>query len=300
MVALPFAGPGRFFRGNLHTHSTRSDGEREPEAVVEAYRQQGYDFLVLSDHFRAKFGFPITDTRVWRDATFTTLLGAELHAPALQAGDDWHILAVGLPIDFAPTTADETGPSLARRARAAGAYVGMAHPGWYGLTLQDARTLDGAHAVEIYNAATQLVTDRGDSSYLYDQLLSEGRRLNAFAADDAHFHRALIDGFGGWVQVFAAELTPEALLAALISGDYYSSQGPEIFALSLSGQQLQITSSPVRAVFVQGAQRRCERQLGVRLTQATIDLSAFAGSYARITIVDEQGRRAWSNPLWLD
>ena len=23
----PFAGPGRFFKGNLHTHSTRSDGD---------------------------------------------------------------------------------------------------------------------------------------------------------------------------------------------------------------------------------------------------------------------------------
>ena len=38
MNQLPFRQPGRFFKGNLHTHSTRSDGALEPEAVVAAYR----------------------------------------------------------------------------------------------------------------------------------------------------------------------------------------------------------------------------------------------------------------------
>ena len=42
---------GRFFRGNLHCHSNRSDGLLEPENVVDTYREAGYDFLCLSDHF---------------------------------------------------------------------------------------------------------------------------------------------------------------------------------------------------------------------------------------------------------
>ncbi len=75
---LPFRQPGRFFKGNLHTHSTRSDGALEPEAVVAAYREHGYDFLALTDHFLAPYDFPITDTRAFRDESFTTLLGAEL------------------------------------------------------------------------------------------------------------------------------------------------------------------------------------------------------------------------------
>ena len=37
---------GRFFRGNLHCHSNRSD-DREPEEVVGAYRDKGYDFVCL-------------------------------------------------------------------------------------------------------------------------------------------------------------------------------------------------------------------------------------------------------------
>ena len=63
MRNLPFRQPGRFFKGNLHTHSMRSDGALEPEAVIAAYREHGYDFLALTDHFLAPYDFPITDTR---------------------------------------------------------------------------------------------------------------------------------------------------------------------------------------------------------------------------------------------
>ena len=39
----PFAGPGRFYKGNLHTHSTRSDGAHDPETVCALYREAGYE-----------------------------------------------------------------------------------------------------------------------------------------------------------------------------------------------------------------------------------------------------------------
>ena len=207
MRATFFALPGRFYKGNLHTHSTRSDGGRAPEEVIAAYRAAGYNFLALTDHFLPRYDFPIVDTTMWRDAAFTTLFGAELHAPALENGEPWHILAVGLPLDFAPTTAEESGPALAARAAAAGAFVGIAHPAWYALSLADALTLDAAHAVEVYNTTCELEADRGESWHLTDVLLERGRRLLAYAADDAHFTE-FADGFGGWVQVRAPLARP--------------------------------------------------------------------------------------------
>ncbi len=38
----PFSKPGRFYKGNLHTHSTRSDGGLSPEAVCAFYRRMGF------------------------------------------------------------------------------------------------------------------------------------------------------------------------------------------------------------------------------------------------------------------
>ena len=39
-----------WYKGNIHTHTTESDGDDSPENVVRWFRRHGYDFLVLSDH----------------------------------------------------------------------------------------------------------------------------------------------------------------------------------------------------------------------------------------------------------
>jgi histidinol phosphatase-like PHP family hydrolase len=125
---LAFTAPGRFWRGNIHTHSTRSDGVLAPEEVCRRYRAEGYDFLALTDHFIGRYGYPIVDTVPFRTDGFTTILGAELHSGVMQNGELWHILAVGLPADFKPSDSpdflpnpgQETGPEIAARAVAAG------------------------------------------------------------------------------------------------------------------------------------------------------------------------------------
>jgi PHP domain len=294
-----FDGQGRFYRGNLHTHSNRSDGALSPEAVVEAYRSRGYDFLALTDHFLARFGFPITDTQRLRAPGFTTLLGAELHAPRTEAGVDWHLVAVGLPLDFAPTSAAETGPELAARAAASGAFVGIAHPAWYTLTLPDALSIWVADAIEVYNEGTAQWNDRGNSWYLCDMLLARGLRVNAYAADDAHFISERPAAFAAWVQVHAEELTPEALIVALKAGTYYSSQGPEIHDIRVEGGQLTISCSPAHAIFVSGPGAYALQLRGEALTSASFSLKGFERAYCRVTVIDQYGKRAWSNPIWL-
>ncbi len=96
-----FTSPGRVLRGNLHCHSSRSDGDPSPERVCAFYRAGGYDFVSLTDHFMERFGFPVVDTSTFRGEGFTTLIGAELHAPGLGNGEIWHLVANGLPLDFA-------------------------------------------------------------------------------------------------------------------------------------------------------------------------------------------------------
>lgn len=40
----------RWYKGNTHTHTLWSDGNDFPESVVHYYKENGYHFLVLSDH----------------------------------------------------------------------------------------------------------------------------------------------------------------------------------------------------------------------------------------------------------
>ncbi len=302
--SLPaFTAPGRFWRGNLHTHSNRSDGVLDPEEVCRRYRSEGYDFLALTDHFVGRYGYPIIDTVPFRTNSFTTILGAELHSGAMANGELWHILAVGLPADFAPShspdfkpvAGQENGPDLAARAVASGAFVAIAHPQWSGLTLADARSIASAHAVEIYNHGCAEGCDRADGFGIADLLLTEGRRLSLIATDDAHFSEP--DHFGGWVMVKADQNEPEALLASLKAGTFYSSQGPELRDVRITSDAVEVDCSAVRSVIVQGAGTAAKAVHGESLTTARVPLDRFRDSaWVRVTVIDRAGKRAWSNP----
>ncbi|EEW25458.1 CehA/McbA family metallohydrolase [Rhodobacter ferrooxidans] len=301
-----FTAPGRFWRGNLHTHSTRSDGVLPPEEVCRRYRAEGYDFLALTDHFLGLWGYPIVDTLPFRTPDFTTILGAELHSGPMENGELWHILAVGLPPAFAPPAAPdfkvhpgmETGPQIAARAVAAGAFVAIAHPQWSGLTLADARSITAAHAVEVYNHGCAMGCDRPDGFGIADLLLSEGRRLSMIATDDAHFSEP--DHFGGWVMVKATENSPDALLAALKAGEFYSTQGPELRDVRITATGVEVECSAVVSVVVQGAGTASKAVHGQSLTKAMIPFSVLKGTpWVRVSLIDAAGRRAWSNPHFL-
>ncbi|KAB2914442.1 MAG: PHP domain-containing protein [Hyphomicrobiaceae bacterium] len=297
MNVLPFARRGNFWRGNLHTHSTRSDGKLAPAAVAEFYRDAGYDFLAITDHFWECYGYPVTDTRDLRRKGFTTIIGAEMHAPITSKNHDWHLVAAGLPLDFAPWTSGETIQSMCRRAHAAGAFLGIAHPQWYGLTTEDALCIPEAHAVEIYNHSCAVECDRGDGLVVFEEVLETGRRINAYAADDAHFSTP--DAGGGWVMVKAEALEPELLIEALKRGDFYSSQGPKIHDIAIKGDEVTVACSPASWIVAVGAGTGSRAAHGRDLTCATLPLDAFGeDGHFRITVTDDKGRRAWSNPIW--
>ena len=296
----PFSAPGRFWRGNLHTHSTRSDGHVLPEEVCSFYRASGYDFLALTDHFLERYGYPITDTRAYRTSEFTTLLGAELHAGHAEFGQLWHILAVGLPIDFAPNLPGETGPEIAARALEAGAFVAAAHPAWYGVTETDIRSLGGIHAVEIYNGTAIDHNDKADSWYVLDLLLRRGARYSACATDDAHFNPDREDRLRAWVHVKSTSLDPDALLEALKAGAYYSSTGPQIHDIqTASGDKVTVRCSPADRVWLTGHGSLSSSIHGAGLTETEFSLGSLGDSPCfRITVRDSVGGRAWSNPIW--
>ncbi|MGW6201679.1 CehA/McbA family metallohydrolase [Kribbella sp. NPDC055110] len=290
--------PGRFWRGNLHTHSNLSDGALSPAETAQVYRDAGYDFVAITDHFRAEYGFPITDTRELRSDGFTTLIGAELHAPRTEAGQAWHIVAIGLPLDFAQPGETETGPELARRARAAGAFVGMAHPSASLLTAVDAESLDAAHSVEVYNALSDR-ENRGDSWHLADVLLNRGHQLTTYAADDAHLHPQDPPPCQAWVHVRAETLEPDALIAALKAGHFYSSTGPELYDVHLEGDEIVVRCSPATKILLTGGHPGAEVAQGTNLTECTFPLDLFRNTHCRITTEDATGARAWTNPIHL-
>ena len=44
-----FSHPGKFFKGNIHTHSNLSDGDLDLGEVCRRYKEKGYDFSKFTD-----------------------------------------------------------------------------------------------------------------------------------------------------------------------------------------------------------------------------------------------------------
>ena len=298
--SLPFAQPGQFYRGNLHGHSTNSDGAWSPAEYIRQYRQNGYDFVALTDHCMDSYGYAITDTRQFRTDDFTTLIGAELHPGQIESGSPWHLLAVGLPLDFETHRPGDTGASVVERVREAGAFVAVPHPNWFALTVADFETLGIVHAVECYNGGCDVGADRGYSWHYIDLLLHRGHRVSAIAVDDTHMASGIGDFMRGWVHVKAESLTPDALLRALKAGHYYSSTGVQLHDVALHGRdKLVVECSPAVQILVASDRAGVRHVDGKGLTGAEFDLRDVSSRWLRVTVRDDAGRRAWTNPLWL-
>ncbi|MBQ3048620.1 MAG: PHP domain-containing protein, partial [Oscillospiraceae bacterium] len=45
-----FRGNGKLLKGNLHCHTTRSDGNGTPKEVMRMYKAEDFDFLAITEH----------------------------------------------------------------------------------------------------------------------------------------------------------------------------------------------------------------------------------------------------------
>jgi hypothetical protein len=174
-------------KGNLHTHTTFSDGRRPVDEVVARYRDLGYDFLAITDH----------DDRIHESYWFD-----------LPPGDERMLVLPGLEIDYRPL-GQHVGKVTGDRETL---YI-LNHPARYALTVEQtvrrirAITRDGLpiHAVEI--------TDTGVYQPEYDV---EAIRLPKVATDDGHRD----EDFGrAWVEVEAPR-SADAILRAIKAGDF--------------------------------------------------------------------------------
>ena len=299
-----FSSKGKFFKGNLHGHSNKSDGKLKPEDVCHAYIEKGYNFISITDHFLGMFNYPITLPES-KTKNLTVIPGAEFHTSKMRNGELWHVLALGLKDKFTPpnqpnfliNAQSENIESLSARLLEAGAFVSLTHPEWNGMTLQDSHRVKEAHAIEIYNHGCAIECDRGSGVAVLDHILNSGRELNIIATDDSHFHSN--DTFGGWVMVKSETNGEEALVEALKNGHYYSSQGPDFKNIKVQERRLEVQCTPVEKIIVSGYGSASTYKHKSNTESATFNLSLLPQKrWIRITIIDKNGNRAWTNPIY--
>ena len=200
----------RWYKGNLHTHTTASDGKLSYEEAVARYRQAGYDFLAVSDHWVPSQTVEEPDflliSGVEYDANFETDYHGHSHKVCV------HLNGVGFTAQPA-VTRGQTPQEMVDAIHAAGGIVTFNHPEWSRNTAEDIWVLHGLDGVEIYNHGCSWESKSGYSGVHVDLLALGGRMLPVMAADDAH--RYVGDECGGFLWLAAESLSHADVLDAL-------------------------------------------------------------------------------------
>ena len=112
-----------WLKGNLHSHTTNSDGKPAPQERLDGYVEHGYDFLCLSDHYK----ITRTDTVSCPD-NLVLIQGAELHPANPFGGQVHHFVALNIHQDM---DSQRLPPQLVIDAvRDQGGAIWLAHPHW--------------------------------------------------------------------------------------------------------------------------------------------------------------------------
>lgn len=294
-----FPGKLHWYKGNIHSHTTLSDGTYTPERQIEAYKSHGYDFLAFSDHN------VMNNKPEWNSGTLLMIPAWERDILYQYKVKCTHIIGL-----FPPDTETETfrrdpgdknvmtDQMLVDEMRKENAFVCIAHPSWSRMEPDELLKLKGYDAVEVFNTGTECLCHEGHNEYIWDMLLRSGKHVLGIACDDTHSHTAHDDHFGGWIMVNSDKLDRKSIVESIQKGYYYSTMGPTINDWGMDGDSVYVECSPCSEIHFITHPARGMANFGTDMKSLTYKLKG-GESYIRVEIIDEKGNRAWTNPIWL-
>ncbi len=299
----------RWFKGNIHTHTSESDGDADPRTVVRWYRQHDYDFLVLSDHNHLTIIDYAEGQRRFKRPLMVP--GEELSIRLNEGTVPVHINGIGINRMVEPIDADDVVSTLQANVDAihqAGGIASINHPNYqWAFDDQALKQVVGANLLEIFNgvhvANVEGAPGRPSYEQIWDRVLSAGRAIFGVASDDSHnysdFGQDQANPGRGWVVVRAEVLSSEAIVDAMAAGDFYASTGVALSELDMSPEQVSLTIEPDQdteftTAFTGRDGKLLHEQTGM---DAKYDISGDEG-YVRATVHDTNGKKAWTQPVF--
>lgn len=279
----------KWYKGNLHTHTTMSDGHKDSEEAVKLYQKRGYDFLAITDHWVYGKG--------GERPGFLLLSGIEYDITRDVREGLYHIVGVGMEKKPALERGmDLTPQKIIDEIRLAGGIAILAHPAWSLNRAGEAAKLTGLSGCEIYNTISGFPWGgRPYSGCFLDELATRGVFLPSMAADDSHFYRG--EEGRSYLMVRAESLTRDGILSALRAGDFYATQGPEFSFDLIDGRAVVKTTPAKRVAFFTDLAWSPDRVVsGDKLEEVSYQIQP-GDHFVRAEICDAQGNVGWSSFL---
>ena len=300
--------PLRWYKGNLHTHTIHSDGDSTPHDVATWYKENRYQFLVLSDH---NYLTEVTGLNELHAAKEKFLL-----IPGEEVTDSFdkkpvHVNGFQLSSLVSPTH----GPSLAatiqgnvNAIRAAGGLPSLNHPNFHwAISSKILLWIENLNLFEVFNGHPT-VNNRGGGGYesleeMWDALLTAGRRIYGVAVDDAHHFKVIGRQYSnpgrGWVVVRAPQLSPADITSALAGGNFYASTGVELNDVAITATEFRISIKQAaetlyRTRFIGDG----GKLLGVAADNPAVYTFKGDEKYVRARVESSNGADAWVQPAF--
>ncbi len=293
---------GKFYKANLHGHTTFSDGKKTPAEVKKLYMERGYSVIAYTDHdalwshydelreegFLPLVGYEMSMSDGRDPFQYQVTLHANFISPdphktdmpfMCKGGIDW-LQGKGWITKEQAETLNCDGfycevPELyaanvneaVRIANEKGFLTALNHPTWSLYDKAEYLSYEGFWGVEVYNHGCFNITGDTSDERVFEEMLRSGKNIFPLCTDDSHFGRPIddpnSDAFGGWVMVKAEKLEYKEVFEALKRGDFYSSTGPEIKELYYEDGKIHIECSEARDIIMNCLSRNGER-IGAR------------------------------------
>ncbi len=176
------------------------------------------------------------------------------------------------------------------------------HPDWSRLDPEIFLAINGAFAFEIINTGD--INGGGDTDeYLWDYALSRGKRILALTGDDTHRYGPNENVCGGaFTMLSAKEFSRKGLVQAIKEGTFYPSKGPRIHDMRVVNDTLHMEFDDAVCVKVVARDTMGKGFVPVGGKKInTIDWEIKKTlKYFRVEIIDERGKKAWSQPVFLN
>ena len=320
----------KFFKANLHCHSTISDGIHTPEQLKAMYREKGYNILAITDHEN------IVSHSELDDEDFLTITSAEyaikefpeqstlknrrmkvchLNIYAKEQNNTNCICYNSVLDHFTKDPLEKAQliekygnynriygaegiNEIIRIANENGFFVCYNHPRWSLENYGDYSGYKGLWGVEIYNTGCNINGLYEYDINVLDDFLRDDKKVYASCGDDNH---SLDDMFGAFVMVNTDALKYDNVINALLSGNFYGSTGPKIYEMYVKNFCVHIKCSDVKriALSTQGRRTSCKTAKETKyINEAKFEIFPDDG-YFRIEICDETGNRGWTQPYYV-
>jgi hypothetical protein len=300
---------------DLHHHADQAEAVTPPADLARSQLAAGLDLLFVSDHDSTINHRALQDIADRRGVPFM---------PSVEISTSWahfnaYPLRLGEPlaIDTSRTTIDAV---LAEARRLGAQVVQINHPfipyGYFA-------SLDAGVAPGGWNPGFDLVEINGDNMADDPKVLAklaafwnQGDRYYLSAGTDTH---DVWNALSGKVRIFAHPdglLTPTSFAAALTRGHAYVTYGPLIFPDQMFGDDLKMRPGSafnlgfgLKAVdglksisLVGGEGVLASRDLSGAGRETHVDFALTAGApgWYAVTVEDQSGHRAYSDPIWVE